>query len=74
MGRAYRDHRVVRTGRRDSELSLLADLKDDMVATGDTRDTGQVGTSYLAIPFLSGDKDVVAILYAEARQFNIFAE
>jgi hypothetical protein len=74
IGRAYKDHQVLRTGKRDNELSLLADLKDDMAATGDTRDPAAVATSYLAIPLLFGDTEVVAILYAEARQFNLFAD
>jgi hypothetical protein len=74
IGRAYKDLQAIRTRKYDSEVSLLSDLKDDMAATGDTRDIAEIATSYLAVPFLSGDADPVAILYVEAKQFNLFAD
>lgn len=74
IGRAYKDHQVIRTRKYDSEPSLLSDLKEDMAATGDTRDSAGVAKSYLAIPLLFGDGDVVAILYADTKQFNLFAD
>lgn len=74
MGRAFKDRKVLRTGWRDTEASLLSDLARDMAATGDTRDIEKVATAYLAIPFVFQKSDVVAILYADARQRNLFAD
>ncbi|GAB0118583.1 hypothetical protein [Acidisoma sp. 7E03] len=75
IGHAYRDRRVTRTRKYESELELRGDLKSDMEATGDSRDISGIATSYVAIPFLFDSSDeVVAILYAEAQQFNLFAD
>jgi len=74
MGRAYKTTQVVRTRRYDDDVSLMTDLKNDMATTGNPRDIAEVATSYLAIPFLFRDADVVAILYAEAKQRNLFAD
>jgi hypothetical protein len=74
MGRAYKSMRVVRTRRYSNELTLRTDLISDMASTGDTREVAEVATSYVAIPFLSSDANVVTIMYADAKQFNLFAD
>ena len=73
IGRAYKTKKAARTRKYDNEVALLADIKNDMHETGDRRDINDVATTYVAIPLLFGASDVVAILYAEAKQFNLFA-
>jgi hypothetical protein len=74
MGRAYKNRKVARTRGYVSEFSFRADLSSDMASTNDRRQIAEVASSHLAIPLLFGDASVVAILYADAKQFNLFAD
>jgi hypothetical protein len=76
IGRAYRDKRVVRTRRYDTEFNLMSDLTADLEDTGQAKeDLSKTVTTFLAVPFLFGsDDEVVAILFADARAFNLFSD
>jgi hypothetical protein len=74
MGHAYKNRKVARTRRYENEFNFRADLSGAMTSTKDKRQVAEVASSYLAVPFLFGEDSIVAILYADAKQFNLFAD
>lgn len=74
MGEAYRCKEIIRTKRYDSLPVLEQDIRADKGDTGDTLDIKSVGLSYLSIPVLGPNSSVVALLYADTRTFNFFAD
>lgn len=73
VGAAYRTQHVWRTKAYRSDLSLLRDLKADMLGVGDSRDPKTVPKSYLAIPFCY-QRSVVLIFYSDSPVRNFFAD
>jgi hypothetical protein len=74
IGAAFGDHRIWRTRSYPSRDELLAALRRDMPASGDDRIAEAVATSYLAIPFLGPQEQVVLIPYADCNEPNFFAD
>lgn len=74
IGAAFRDGRIWRTTRYNKFNEFRDDLLKSMRETGDTRQLEDVALSYLAIPFLGPQDQVVLILYAECQKFNFFAD
>jgi hypothetical protein len=75
MGEAYRLKRIVRTKDYPDEASLKADIAADMTRLQDERSVEDVALSYLAIPVLDrSGEEAVAIVYADTKAFNFFAE
>jgi hypothetical protein len=68
IGAAYNNGRVWRTTRFDDVATLHAALKKDSV------DPETVAKSWLAVPFLGPQNQVVLILFAECDELNFFAE
>jgi hypothetical protein len=74
MGAAYDAQKIYRTKKYQSLEELHRNLQKSMQKTGDDRKLTEVGLSYLAIPFLGPQDQVVLILYAECKQLNFFAD
>lgn len=74
IGAAFKDGRIWRTTRYKKFNEFRDDLLKSMRETGDTRRLEEVALSYLAIPFLGPQDQVVLILYAECQKFNFFAD
>jgi hypothetical protein len=74
MGAAFKDGLIWRTRTYPNLKNLRADLGKSMRKTGDKRDPEKVAVSYLAIPFLSPEDQVVLILYADCNELNFFAD
>ncbi|WP_029041100.1 hypothetical protein [Cucumibacter marinus] len=69
MGAAYGSGTIWRTHHYDSVEALHADLHDT-----EKGDLSKIPVSYLAIPFLGPQDQVVLILYADCNQLNFFAD
>lgn len=74
MGAAYGNGRIWRTKSYPSLDELRADLGYSMPSAGDDRAPEVVPISYLAIPFLGPQDQVVLILYADCNELNFFAD
>lgn len=74
IGAAYDDGRIWRTKSYPDLDKLRHDLQRSMHLVGDERSLDDVAVSYLAIPFLGPQKQVVLILYADCNQLNFFAD
>ena len=74
MGAAYETGQVWRTRSYADHAALLADLVEDMANAGDTGSPDEVAKSYLAVPFLGPENEVVMILYADCNELNFFAD
>jgi hypothetical protein len=74
IGAAYKNGHVWRTKYYDSAEAFQDDLRESMPAAGDTRPPEAVGASYLAVPFLGPEKQIVLILYADCKELNFFAD
>lgn len=68
MGAAYGSGRIWRTHHYDSVETLRTDLRKT-----EKGDLSKTPVSYLAIPFLGPEDQVVLILYADCNQLNFFA-
>jgi len=66
MGAAYESGKLWRTKRFKEISELTAALKEDNVGSG--------AQSWLAVPFLGPQDQVVLILYADCNQLNFFAD
>src|SRR5262249_48062005 len=74
MGAAFGNGRIWRTKSYPSRDKLMPDLERSMRLSGDKRDPNKVAVSYLAVPFLGPQNQVVLILYAECNVPNFFAD
>jgi len=74
IGAAFKDGHIWRTKAYSTNEELQQDLSKAMPASGDSRSPMAVGQSYLAIPFLGPDGQIVLILYADCKQLNFFAD
>lgn len=74
IGAAYSSRKIFRTRRFATTDELLAELRKDMTDTNDKKAIDGVAKSYLAIPFVGPDEQVVLILYADCYKLNFFAE
>jgi hypothetical protein len=74
MGAAFENGRIWRTKSYPSLDTLLPDLELSMRESNDDRSVDQVALSYLAMPFLGPENDVVLILYADCNEVNFFAD
>lgn len=74
IGAAFKDGLIWRTKSYPDLQTLRRDLRISMLKTGDDRDPESVEVSYLAIPFLSPQNQVVLILYADCKELNFFAD
>jgi hypothetical protein len=72
MGAAFENGRIWRTKLYLTRDELRTDLRSSL-APGDQRDPEEVVVSYLAVPFLGPQNQVVLILYAECDELNFFA-
>jgi hypothetical protein len=68
IGEAYRTAKICRTRRFDSEAALDDALKDNGVSPN------TVARSWLSVPFLSPQKQVVLILFSDCKVLNFFAD
>jgi len=73
IGAAFENRRIWRTKYYKSYEGFVPDLIRSMAESGDGRKLEEVGLSYLAIPFLGPDDQVVLILYADCKELNFFA-
>jgi hypothetical protein len=73
IGAAFKNGRIWRTMRYKAIKELRGDLRESMRKTGDNRNPEEVAVSYLAIPFLGPQDQVVLVLYAECDKLNFFA-
>lgn len=73
IGAAFESGGVWRTKRYENVDSLWPDLVRSMEESGDQRKPEEVPLSYLAIPFLGPENQVVLILYADTYELNFFA-
>jgi hypothetical protein len=73
IGYAFEHKKIARTKRYASNELLLADLAEDMKANRETGQPEQTPPSYLAIPFVGSENEVILVLYADCREFNFFA-
>jgi hypothetical protein len=67
MGAAYESGQIWRTKRFDDVVQLRSALREEGT------DPDKVAQSWLAIPFLGPQNQVVLILYADCNQLNFFA-
>lgn len=67
MGATYKSGKIWRTKHYADEASLLADLPEDERGEGGAR-------SWLTIPFLGPERQIVIILFAECASFNFFSD
>lgn len=74
IGAAFEDGHVWRTKSYQSLDALRTDLRLTMPKSGDERPLEAVPVSYLAIPFLGPQDQVVLILYADCNELNFFAD
>jgi hypothetical protein len=74
IGKAYASKRILRTKKYSDLKKFYADLEKDMAKTGDTRTRSQVALSYIAIPFLGREDQIVSVLFADSFEFNFFAD
>src|SRR2546423_417903 len=74
IGAAFGNRHIWRTRKYDTPDDLLVALRRSMPASGDQRPAESVATSYLAVPFLGPQDQVVLILYADCKEFNFFAD
>jgi hypothetical protein len=68
IGAAYGSGKVWRTRHYESVDAIHEDMRKS-----EERDLGKIPISYLAIPFLGPQKQVVLILYADSSELNFFA-
>jgi hypothetical protein len=73
IGAAYKKAKILRTKEYSTLDELHGDLRRDLVDTKDNRTIDQVAISWLAVPFLGRDNQVVLILFAESYELNFFA-
>jgi len=66
IGAAYTSGRIWRTRRYDTLEGLRTELR--------VLETDDVPCSYLAVPFLGPDEQVVLVLYADCNELNFFAD
>lgn len=74
MGAAFKDRLIWRTKRYTTLKKLRADLRKSMLEVGEKGDPEKQPVSYLAVPFLSPQDQVVLILYADCNELNFFAD
>jgi hypothetical protein len=74
IGAAFSDKKIWRTKEYSNESSFLPELEKAVRESGDEKQIEDVAKSYLAIPFLGPQNDVVLILYADCGEFNFFAK
>lgn len=74
IGAAFENGRIWRTRRYNTHKELQDDLRESMRTTGDNRNPEEVAVSYLAIPFLGSEDQVVLVLYTECDKLNFFAD
>jgi len=68
IGAAYRSGKIWRTKHFESESALQLALKEDEL------DPSKIAKSWLAVPFLGPQKQVVLILFADCNEINFFAD
>lgn len=73
MGAAFENGRIWRTKSYPGVDALLPDLELSMRESGDDRPVDKVALSYLAMPFIGPENEVVLILYADCNEVNFFA-
>ena len=74
IGATYDTQKIYRTKYYPSIEELRSDLQKSMRLTGDDRELTSVRLSYLAVPFLGPEDQVVLILYADCNELNFFAD
>jgi hypothetical protein len=74
IGAAFGNQRIWRTKAYNNDADFENDLRQSMPASGDNRTPADVEWSYLAIPFLGPQDQVVLILYGACAQLNFFAD
>jgi len=74
IGAAFENGRIWRTKSYARPELFLPDLLRSMRESGDQRSPDEVAWSYLAVPFLGPDDQVVLILYADCKNLNFFAD
>ena len=73
IGYAFEQKKIARTKQYDTRDALLADLAIDMKKNKETGNPQTTPPSYLAVPFLGIQNEIVLVLYAECAEFNFFA-
>jgi hypothetical protein len=75
IGAAFENPQVWRTkGGYETLEECQRDLRSAMDRVEDMRSIDEVALSYLAIPFLGPEEQVVLILYADCNELNFFAD
>jgi hypothetical protein len=74
IGAAFGNGKVWRTKHYDNAVEFQTDKRESMPASGDQRPPEAVGESYLAIPFLGPENQIVLIFYADCNKLNFFAD
>lgn len=73
IGFAFEQKKIARTKRYESKDTLLRDLAIDMKKNKEEGDPKVTPPSYLAVPFLGPQGEIVLVLYAECAEFNFFS-
>jgi hypothetical protein len=74
IGAAFKNGLIWRTKSYTSFDKMRPDLLRAMRDTSDERNPEDVAWSYLAMPILGPQREVVLILYAECKELNFFAD
>jgi hypothetical protein len=74
IGAAFGNGLIWRTKHYDNTVEFQNDKRESMPASGDSRAPAEVGESYLALPFLGPEEQIVLILYADCYTLNFFAD
>jgi hypothetical protein len=74
IGAAFGNGRIWRTKHYPTNVDLQNDLRESMPGSGDQRAPEAVPVSYLAMPFLGPQAQVVLILFADCNELNFFAD
>ncbi|MEP1420531.1 MAG: hypothetical protein ABJK59_02020 [Erythrobacter sp.] len=73
MGLALEKKKICHTKHYDNVNLFEQEIRADRIDAGEGGDNQGRAQSFLAIPFIGEDSEVVLILYAESTQFNFFA-
>jgi hypothetical protein len=74
IGYAFDKKKIARTRKYSSKEALLADLREDMRDNRETQEPEEMPPAYLAVPFIGAGGEVVMVLFAECKEFNVFAD
>jgi len=73
IGASFDTGKIWRTKKFESKRKLVERLQQDMKNTEDFRRIEDVALEYLSVPFLSAEGEVVSILYADCKEFDILS-